>query len=153
MMQKQKIKLSTLPGVAMVAAVLFLFSGCDVTDSNNPDEFVVPFEIRVGWQSLGDGLYTVTGGVVAATWDRQEGVNSYTFVVVDSNGSKGEPFTRTHRQLSVVEDRVSMVLVVQDPTLYLGVNEQTKDALIEKYKREYAHYLNRWNKLEVTVNR
>ena len=152
-MQKQKINLSTLPGVAMVAALLFLISGCGVTDSKNPDEFVVPFEIRVGWQSLGEGLYTVTGGVVAATWDRQEGVNSYTFVVVDSNGSKGEPFTRTHRQLSVVEDRVSMVLVVQDPTLYLGVNEQTKDALIEKYKREYAHYLNRWNKLEVTVNR
>lgn len=152
-MQKRRTNLSNLRGTALIAALLSFFSGCGVTDSDNPDTFVVPFEIRVGWQSMGDGYYTVTGGVVAATWDRQEGVESYSFVVIDSNGSKGDPFTRTHRQLSVVENRVSMVLIVQDPTLYMWVNQQTKDALIEKYNREYAEYLNRWNKLEVTVIR
>jgi len=153
-MKNRNNQLFTMPRVALAAALLILFTGCGVTDSNdNPEALVVPFEIRVSTQSMGDGLYMVTGGVIAASWEREEDVESYTLVIVEADGSKSDPFTRAPHQLETMQDRISYVVVVGGPKVYLWVNEQRKDELIQHYQQEYAHHLNRWNKLEVRENR
>lgn len=152
-MHKRIPRLSNMAGLAIAAVFLMLLSGCGVTDSDNPDQFVVPFEVRVIATSTGSGLYTVTGGVIAATWDREEGVNSYTFVVIEADGSRGNEFSRALHQLERRGDKVSLVYAFGPTSIYIDISEAAKDAVIDKYNQALTPRLESLHKVEVTVNR
>ena len=136
----------------MLISTVFLFQGCGVTESDNPNVFTVPFEIVVPVIMIEPGRYNVINGRFSATFTRIEGASSYTFRIIDENGAIGEADIREPHQLSIHQGMMEYAVIIGNQRAELNLDSNGRDHFVDEFTKELLAYRHIYHEVEVTVN-
>ncbi|MCC5941327.1 MAG: hypothetical protein JJU37_07265 [Balneolaceae bacterium] len=136
----------------ILISVLILIQGCGVTDSDDPNDFVVPFEMLVPVTAAGPGKYNISSGRLSAKFPDREDAISYSLRVINEDGTVNAPITRAKHLLPLSEGMREYGVVVGTPTFVFDVDQSAKDHVVNEFMKELEEWSHIYHKLQVTVN-